>query len=100
MFCYFFAYDICILVDTPDTLKLMFLFLSQYMCTYVVGIQKNHSLETILLSTQNMFILMDKKKITIFLLVKHKLWKSWKTWKITKKSSMHGKIMEFEKKTD
>ena len=27
-----------------------------------------------------------------------KLWKSWKTWKITKKSSMHGKIMEFEKK--
>ena len=27
----------------------------------------------------------------------HKLWKSWKTWKITKKSSMHGKIMEFEK---
>ena len=28
----------------------------------------------------------------------HKLWKSWKTWKITKKSSMHGKIMEFEKK--
>ena len=22
---------------------------------------------------------------------------SWKTWKITKKSSMHGKIMEFEK---
>ena len=21
----------------------------------------------------------------------------WKTWKITKKSSMHGKIMEFEK---
>ena len=27
----------------------------------------------------------------------NKLWKSWKTWKITKKSSMHGKIMEFEK---
>ena len=27
----------------------------------------------------------------------HKLWKSWKTWKITKKSSMDGKIMEFEK---
>ena len=27
----------------------------------------------------------------------HKLWKSWKTWKITKKNSMHGKIMEFEK---
>ena len=27
----------------------------------------------------------------------HKLWKSWKTWKITIKSSMHGKIMEFEK---
>ena len=27
----------------------------------------------------------------------HKLWKSWKTWKITKKSSMHGKVMEFEK---
>ena len=27
----------------------------------------------------------------------HKLWKSWKTWKITKISSMHGKIMEFEK---
>ena len=27
----------------------------------------------------------------------HKLWKSWKTWKITKKSSMHGKIMEFGK---
>ena len=27
----------------------------------------------------------------------HKLWKSWKTWKITKKSSMHGIIMEFEK---
>ena len=27
----------------------------------------------------------------------HKLWKYWKTWKITKKSSMHGKIMEFEK---
>ena len=27
----------------------------------------------------------------------HKLWKSWKTWKIRKKSSMHGKIMEFEK---
>ena len=27
----------------------------------------------------------------------HKLWKSQKTWKITKKSSMHGKIMEFEK---
>ena len=27
----------------------------------------------------------------------HKLWKSWKTWKIAKKSSMHGKIMEFEK---
>ena len=23
----------------------------------------------------------------------HKLWKSWKTWKITKKSSMHGKII-------
>ena len=23
---------------------------------------------------------------------------SWKTWKITKKSSMQGKIMEFEKK--
>ena len=23
--------------------------------------------------------------------------KSWKTWKITKKSSMHGKVMEFEK---
>ena len=28
----------------------------------------------------------------------HKFWKSWKTWKITNKSSMHGKIMEFEKK--
>ena len=27
----------------------------------------------------------------------HKLWKSWKTWKFTKKSSMHGKVMEFEK---
>ena len=27
----------------------------------------------------------------------HELWKSWKTWKITKKSSMHGKIVEFEK---
>ena len=27
----------------------------------------------------------------------HKLWKSWKTWKITKKSSMHGKIIEFRK---
>ena len=27
----------------------------------------------------------------------HKLWKSWKTWKITKNSSMHGKVMEFEK---
>ena len=27
----------------------------------------------------------------------HKLWKSWKTWKIKKKSSMHGKIMEFDK---
>ena len=27
----------------------------------------------------------------------HKLWTSWKTWKITKKSSMHGKVMEFEK---
>ena len=27
----------------------------------------------------------------------HKLWKSWKTWKIPQKSSMHGKIMEFEK---
>ena len=27
----------------------------------------------------------------------HKHWKTWKTWKITKKSSMHGKIMEFEK---
>ena len=27
----------------------------------------------------------------------HKIWKSWKTEKITKKSSMHGKIMEFEK---
>ena len=27
----------------------------------------------------------------------HKLWKSWKTWKITKRSSMHGEIMEFEK---
>ena len=27
----------------------------------------------------------------------HKLWKSWKTWKITKKRSMHGKIMEFDK---
>ena len=27
----------------------------------------------------------------------HKLWKSWKTWKITQKSSMHGKIVEFEK---
>ena len=27
----------------------------------------------------------------------HKLLKSWKTWKIAKKSSMHGKIMEFEK---
>ena len=27
----------------------------------------------------------------------HKLWKSWKTWKIPKKSSMHGKTMEFEK---
>ena len=26
-----------------------------------------------------------------------KLWKSWKTRKITKKTSMHGKIMEFEK---
>ena len=26
-----------------------------------------------------------------------KLWKSWKIWKITKKSSMHGKIMEFKK---
>ena len=24
-------------------------------------------------------------------------WKSWKTWKIMKKSSMHGKIMEFQK---
>ena len=28
----------------------------------------------------------------------HKLWKSWKAWKITKKNSMHEKIMEFEKK--
>ena len=27
----------------------------------------------------------------------HKLWKSWKTWKITKKSSMHGKILELKK---
>ena len=27
----------------------------------------------------------------------HELWKSWKTWKISKKSFMHGKIMEFEK---
>ena len=27
----------------------------------------------------------------------HKLWKSWNTWKITKKSSIHGKVMEFEK---
>ena len=27
----------------------------------------------------------------------HKVWKSWKTWKTTEKSSMHGKIMEFEK---
>ena len=27
----------------------------------------------------------------------HEHWKTWKTWKITKKSSMHGKIMEFEK---
>ena len=27
----------------------------------------------------------------------HKLWKSWKTWKVNKKSSMRGKIMEFEK---
>ena len=27
----------------------------------------------------------------------HKLWKSWKNWKVTKKSSMHGKIIEFEK---
>ena len=27
----------------------------------------------------------------------HKLWKSWKTWKITKKSSIHVNIMEFEK---
>ena len=27
----------------------------------------------------------------------HKLWKSWKTWKITIKSTMHGKIIEFEK---
>ena len=26
----------------------------------------------------------------------HKLWKSFKTWKITKKSSMHGKIMELK----
>ena len=29
----------------------------------------------------------------------HELWKSWKTWKITQKSSMHGNIMRFEKKT-
>ena len=28
----------------------------------------------------------------------HKLWKSWRTWKITKISSMHEKILEFEKK--
>ena len=27
----------------------------------------------------------------------HELWKSWKTWKITQKSSMHGKIMKFDK---
>ena len=27
----------------------------------------------------------------------YKLWKSWKTWKISKKSSMNGKIVEFEK---
>ena len=27
----------------------------------------------------------------------NELWKSWKTWKITKTSSMHGKIKEFEK---
>ena len=27
----------------------------------------------------------------------HKLWKLWKTWKITQKSSLHGKILEFEK---
>ena len=26
----------------------------------------------------------------------HEHWKTWKTWKSTNKSSMHGKIMEFE----
>ena len=44
-------------------------------------------------------LLKNKYKTTLTLYVQgsHKLWKLWKTWKITKKSSMHGKIMEFEK---
>ena len=35
--------------------------------------------------------------ITVSKTGSHEHWKTWKTWKITKKSSMHGKIMEFEK---
>ena len=46
------------------------------------------------------FLLLFSQKVpplylTSFMRGSYKLWKSWKTWKITKKSSMHGKIMEF-----
>ena len=35
--------------------------------------------------------------LTFLIQDSHKLGKSWKTFKITKKSFMHGKIMEFDK---
>ena len=48
------------------------------------------------LITYIVLLMVDPKYHVILMLLQgsHKLWKS---WKITKKSSMHGKIMEFEK---
>ena len=60
--------------------------------TYV----KIDGLENIYNFTPKIFVYLNLC-IPMYIQGSHKLWKSWKTWKITKKSSMHGKVMEFEK---